>query len=218
MAEIKIKKKAPIWPWILGVLILAAIIYFLVFANDGTDDIDDVDDTVTTTEQIVEKDTVDQTRNDQTRSDSIHLRDVKDINAYTTFISDPNMKVDHEFSSAALTKLIAATKETADELDINIDADLNAAKKLSDEITKDPQSLSHANKIKDAAENITNALKTIQTEKFPQLNSQFEALNDAVSNIKVDTPTLDQKNDVKTFFTKAGNLLTSIQNDYGQEK
>ncbi|MDT0294535.1 hypothetical protein ACFQ3R_12230 [Mesonia ostreae] len=213
MAEIKIKKKAPIWPWILGILILAAIIYFLVFANDGTDDMDDVDDTVTTTEQVVEKDTV-----NQTMSDTIHLRDAKDINAYTTFISDPNMTVDHEFSSAALTKLIAATKETADELDINIDADLNAANKLSNEITNDPQSLSHANKIKDAAGNITNALKTIQTEKFPQLDSQLEAVNDAVSNIKVDTPTLDQKNDVKAFFTKAGDLLTSIQNNYGQEK
>lgn len=34
MAEIKIEKKNPIWPWILvGVIILALILYFFVFKD-----------------------------------------------------------------------------------------------------------------------------------------------------------------------------------------
>lgn len=33
MAEIKIEKKKAIWPWIVGIIILALLIYFLAFNN-----------------------------------------------------------------------------------------------------------------------------------------------------------------------------------------
>jgi uncharacterized integral membrane protein len=38
MAEIKIEKKKSIWPWIIGIIILALLIYFLAFnkRNDNT--------------------------------------------------------------------------------------------------------------------------------------------------------------------------------------
>lgn len=40
MADIKVEKKSPMWPWILiGLLILAAVFYFL-FANDANEDPD----------------------------------------------------------------------------------------------------------------------------------------------------------------------------------
>jgi len=216
MTEIKIKKKSPIWPWIVGVLILGAIIYFLIFANDSNDDVDDIDDATTTnTEQIMENDEMEE---NNSMNDMKDLRDVSEINAYTTYVSNPDMELDHEFTSTAISKLIAATRETADELDVDIDAHLSAANTLSNEITSDPESFKHANKIKDAADNISRALKTIQTEKFPQFNSQSMEIDKAVSNINVDVLTLEQKDAVKTFFTKSGNLLTSIQNNNGQEQ
>jgi hypothetical protein len=34
MAEIKIEKKKPIWPWIVAVLLISAIVYF-VFLRDN---------------------------------------------------------------------------------------------------------------------------------------------------------------------------------------
>ncbi len=34
MAEIKIEKKRPVWPWILLILGIAALIYFLVFRDE----------------------------------------------------------------------------------------------------------------------------------------------------------------------------------------
>lgn len=36
MAEIKIEKKKSMWPWIIGIIILALLIYFLAF-NKRTD-------------------------------------------------------------------------------------------------------------------------------------------------------------------------------------
>ncbi len=35
MAEIKIEKKKPIWPWIIAVLLVAALVYF-IFLRDNS--------------------------------------------------------------------------------------------------------------------------------------------------------------------------------------
>lgn len=50
MAEIKIKKKAPVWPWILLVLIVIAGLFFLFFYGDTEED--DLDDNTTEFEEV----------------------------------------------------------------------------------------------------------------------------------------------------------------------
>jgi hypothetical protein len=42
MTEIKIEKKKPVWPWILLLLAIAALVYFLVFreTEDGDTDME----------------------------------------------------------------------------------------------------------------------------------------------------------------------------------
>jgi len=46
MAEIKIEKKKPVWPWILIGLIILAVIFFVVFASEDDDEFnnDDTDE------------------------------------------------------------------------------------------------------------------------------------------------------------------------------
>ena len=46
MAEIRIEKKKPVWPWILIGLIILAVIFFVVFASDDDDEFnnDDTDE------------------------------------------------------------------------------------------------------------------------------------------------------------------------------
>lgn len=53
MAEIKIEKKKPIWPWVLLAVILIAVVAFFVFQEDVEDFADDVQ------EEINEHDTDD---------------------------------------------------------------------------------------------------------------------------------------------------------------
>jgi hypothetical protein len=36
MAEIKIEKKKPIWPWIVAVLLIAALIYYMYSSDSET--------------------------------------------------------------------------------------------------------------------------------------------------------------------------------------
>ncbi len=55
MAEIKISKKAPIWPWILLVLIVIAGLFFLFFYGDAEED-EFTDDNTTEFEEVTSTD------------------------------------------------------------------------------------------------------------------------------------------------------------------
>jgi len=35
MAEIKIEKKKPLWPWIVAILLIAAVAYYVFIQDDG---------------------------------------------------------------------------------------------------------------------------------------------------------------------------------------
>ena len=199
MAEIKIEKKKVVWPWVLLAIILLAIIFYYAY---------DKDEVVTTND--VEK--IDQ--KEETSLNNLALGDatITSINEYNAFVNDESkMDVDHEYSNEALLKLINTTDEVAYDLDVNITADLDAAKDKADYITEDPEKINHADKIKNAGTIITRALAKIQTQKFPELSSEMATVQAAVMDINIDEETLDQKNDVKTFFKKAGMLLTKMK-------
>lgn len=209
MAEIKIEKKKTIWPWILvGLLILAALIYFFVFADNDSDDVSEISDE--NTEQVVVED------NDNGMENMSGLADVTEISEYETYIEDSRMGVDHVYTHGAITNLIAATRATANAANVDVEADLTEANAMADEIKKDPEDLTHANKIKDAAQIISRALGKIQTQKFPQLQSEFNNVENSISKINPDTQTLNQKDAVNGFFSSASNLLTNMKNNYGQ--
>jgi len=200
MAEIKIEKKKPIWPWILAGLIVAAILYFFVFGNEDDNQLVD-----TTTEQITEEDTTNRYETSRTTAE------IAAVQEYITYIKEPDMGVNHEYSNGAIKKLIAAVEAKAQEGNVDIDADLSKAKQRANEITKDPNRLAHADMIKEAGEIITRAMKTIQTKNFPNRDREISEVESALQNIKTKQPTLEQKDAVKNFFSKAGDALTSMK-------
>lgn len=135
MAEIEIEKKNPIWPWILlAILVIAALLYFFVLADDGTDDVDDMDDM--NTEQVYDNNAMDNETADY--QDAENMQYVALINEYDTYINDPQMGLDHEYANGALMKLISAVDATANELGVDIESDLEKARKEAQSITEDP--------------------------------------------------------------------------------
>lgn len=208
MAEIKIQKKQPIWPWILLILGVLALVYYLYQKNNNV--IDDVmDDDV---EMI--RDSTDVTT-DMGNKNALLLSDMANtkISEYTSFIAnDQKMGVDHEFSSTALHKLIDATESVASSLDIDI-PDLESARTTASEITNDPQKVDHAEKIKSAGNAIVQSLKKIQTQKFPDLENNLDELKNSVAAIAPTTKTLDQKDVIKDFFNQAAEVLTNMKNN-----
>ena len=209
MAEIKIQKKQPIWPWILLILGVLALVYYLYQKNN--DAIDDVmDDDV---EMI--RDSTDVTT-DMGNKNALLLSDIANskISEYKSFIAnDQKMGVDHEFSSTAIHKLIDATEAVASSFDMDIKSDLESARNTASEITNDPQKVDHAEKIKSAGNAIVQSLKKIQTQKFPDLENNLDALKNSVAAITPTTKTLDQKDVIKDFFNQAAEVLTNMKNN-----
>ncbi len=190
MTEIKIEKKKPVWPWILLVLGLLAAAWFFFFRNDKDEPVE----TATNTSQI------DTTENNDA------------VKAYVMFInSDTNtMGLDHAFASEALTKLTDATDAKATEAGYDVKADIAKAKQYADDITKDPMSTTHADKIKGAADVLSTALQNMQQAKYPALNTESTDVKSAAAAIDAQTLTLDQRVAVKSFFSKAADLLNKM--------
>ena len=191
MAEIKIEKKKPVWPWILLALIVLGLIWYIFMRDDDNR----IEDEPVVTEQVAEE-----------------YDDYSAIALYSAYIADTDkMGVDHEYSNEALNYLIDAVEEKADMLDVDVKADINEARKNASEITEDPDKLNHANLIKSSGEIIVRALTTLQTAKFPTLTDDVAKVNTAVNEIDASDKTLDQKDKVNNFFKSAESLLLKMQ-------
>lgn len=213
MAEIKIEKKKPVWPWILlGLIILGIILYFLL-ANDN-EKVDDMDDT--DTEQV--GDTTFQTtqtgnRNTATfnRADTISDVSSQSVPRFVAHVEDKSrMGTDHEYSSRALTHLINAVEYKAQEQNVNLNADLVDIRKEAQEITTNPQATDHANKIKSAGTKIAQAIEKIQKEKFPNLEQDVEEVKTAAQGIDTKVQTLQQKEQINSFYAEAADVLQNM--------
>jgi len=216
MAEIEIEKKKPIWPWILAALIIAALIYFIAFASDDDMDGDDLEDNaVVLTDDMSDDEDSDSSTYDASQEyegddDSLTEYDDDSLTEYKEYIDNPNMGLDHEYANGALMKLISAVESKANMYNVDIEADIQEAKKNAQDITEDPYEVDHANKIRNAGEIIVKAMRTVKTQSFPDLTDGVTTTNDALMKIKPDVKVLNQKAEVKNFFDQAAELLTKM--------
>ena len=202
MAEIGIEKKKPIWPWIILVLVILAILYFLVFADDDNDNMEE-----NTTEQV-EDNTL--SWNNQAR-DNLSGNYGQAVSGYISHVGDKSrMGIDHEYTNNALLQLIGAVEAKASENNVNIDADIQQIRQAAEEITQNPEATDHADKIKDAGTKLADALEKIQQEKFPDLSQDVQEVKNAAQEIESSTLTLEQKEDVNTFFDEAADVLQKM--------
>jgi hypothetical protein len=199
MAEIKIEKKKPIWPWLLvGLIIVALLVNFLVFRDNGEN-----------TEVVTEPDSI-------TYTNESDLLEVKENNgtveAYVSFVENNNekMSLDHEYTNEALLKLIEATDAMANEVGYDVQADIEKAREYAKMIEQDSFEITHADNIRNADSILTNILQNIQKAKYPGLADEVTALISASESIKPGVLTLEQKDAVKNYFAKASDLLQKM--------
>lgn len=204
MAEIKIEKKAPIWPWILLAVAVIAIL-ILIFSNRNDN-------------ENVDSNRIQEDRTERTSRDNVNSRQTAINNtavlAYVSFIKeDPNkMDLDHEFTNEALLKLTSATSALANEIGYDMQRDLDEVRKNADKITTDPFETTHANSIRRSADILANVLQKMQQRAFPSLSSQAERVKNSASKIEAEVLALDQKGNIKTFFRDSADLLEKMNN------
>jgi|TARA_R110000737_G_scaffold104095_1_gene137258 hypothetical protein len=199
MAEIKIEQKKQVWPWLLiGFILVALLVYFLVFRDNGEN-----------TEAVTEEDYI-------TNTNEADLLGVNENNstvaAYVNFVgnSQEKMSLDHGYTNEALLKLIAATNAMANEVGYDVEADLENVREYAKMIAKNPFETTHADNIRKADDILTNALQNIQKAKYAGLADEVEELKSASESIKPGVLTLEQKDAVKNYFAKAADLLQKM--------
>ena len=199
MAEIKIEQKKPIWPWLLiGLVLVALLVYFLGFYNSGKN-----------TEVLTNDDYINNTK----ESDILIEKEYNSIVAsYVKFIDVGNnkMSLDHEFTNEALLKLVDATNAIAIEVGYEVREDIEKVNEYANMITEDPFETTHAGNIRSATDILTNVLQNIQKAKFPSLADEVEVLRSASESINPKVLTLNQKDAVKNYFAKASDLLKKM--------
>lgn len=206
MAEIKIEKKKPIWPWILlGLIILGIILYFVLAGNnDDMDDMDDMDDT--RTEQVTDT-TYTETQTRDTWDETAGTG----VSAYLNHVGDrERMGVDHEYTNNALIHLINAVEAKAAEVNMDINKDLEDMRQDAQEITQNPQATNHADKIKRTGSKITDVLERMQEEHYPNLSQDVDDMRTAVDDIDDSVLTLEQKEEINSFFNEAADVLRNM--------
>lgn len=210
MAEIRVEKRdnKPIWPWIIGALLLIGLIWAAVELFDS----DEPEREVAAVEQPVVEDTP-MMEEERVANNAM----AAPVSEFVTFAEqddeNPDMGVDHEYTSQGLQKLKAALVALADEHGSG-DADIQQKKQemeqAADKIQQDPTSLQHANTIKDAFTKASTLMTSIQEKSFPDASDEVEEVKNAAESIEADKQTLEQKDAVKEFFNDASSAIQSL--------
>src|SRR5690606_19894193 len=142
--NLKAEDNKAVWPWIAGLLVFGAIIYFLLFRENNAANTATLTDTQTET--------------------GSEINAGSEVTGYFQLIDNDTdtMDLSHDFTNESLTGLIAATRATAQEHEVDVQADLELAEQLATEISQEPFDTSDANKVRSAAVHLTAALVKIQ--------------------------------------------------------
>lgn len=191
MTEIKIQRKKNFTPYLLvGTILLGALAYFSYNSYNKW------------------------IRNDQfIKSDHANVRENNpQVNAYLTFTAKGDFAItfNHTYINEALSKLADATGSLADELGFDIKKDIKSVKVITDRIDQNPFETSHSGDLRKAGDLITASLKTIQKVYFPGLLAEATEVQRTIAEINPQILTLDQSDQVNSFFKSAADLLQKM--------
>lgn len=204
MAEIRVEEKKNTWVWwVLGLIIVGAIIWYLVGRSD-----DDRNQGATTTP-------VNQTEQTTASAAAVN-NDGNAYQQYSNWVNEGKMNMDkhHEATNEGILFLADALRYTADQEgisnEIDIKNELDKMRSMADEITNDWQATDHANKIRTAFNQAANVTGMIQKKTDGNLQNDVEELKRLANNVEPNTLTLNQKENIKTFFEKADDVLNKL--------
>ena len=217
MAEIKIEKKKPIWPWILLVLIIIlAIVLYFMFGNRVDDDTEADDVNTEITEEADDREDY------VSYEDSLALANSeKAFRTYTTSIQDTTaLGTDAVKTKAALINLSRAVEAKANQFGLENSESLEM---LNKEIRSVDSTLTSTNQnidtkmFKGTGMRILAVMDTIQKVKFPQLTTNVDNVKDALNRISPEQQLTNQAQHVNSFFRQSNEVLNKMNKNLNTE-
>ncbi|GAB3171061.1 hypothetical protein [Telluribacter humicola] len=212
--DIEKKKRGFSWLYILGLILLIAVLGFLFWPKDISDEQDDVVGLATTEEMAATDDNY--AADDRTASDNNAMsQPVSSYVQWANNISQNEMGVDHEFTKNGLMNMADALAAVAERTP-NVNRDqfnnkLNTMRNKANAITNNWESTSHANKIKDAFQASADVFAEIQRTSFQNMQQDVQGLKNEIQEMDTSTMTLEQKSKVKDVFRQAADVLQKME-------
>lgn len=208
MAEINIERKKgkkPVWPWILGLLLLAGIIW----AISDSDDEPQLDEVAAVEEPYAEESVAAEPQSNVLENEPTEIADfVSYVN--TTEVKE-RMGLDHVVTSEALMRLSQALKELGEE---DYSQQINDIQQTAQQIQTDPESLKHADRVNNAFSKAADVLMQIKENRFPETaESEVQELQEIAREIEDGQPLLEQKEEVKSFFENAAQVVDAFEDE-----
>ena len=210
MAEIKIEKKKPIWPWILLVLILIAIVAFFIYQNQADDDYmdDDNTDMVDDADNFMDTDTTiyDTTRyqNDGAASMTAVMEAMRDSTRFGT---------DSTFTKTALHNLAKLTVAKARLMRVETSSalsDLEAYTMRTDTVDTRADSSNMASIFRDVTQDIVTVIETIANKNGMTNGEEVKQFKETSSKLNTTTTLAKQQKTIQTFFRQAHDVLHNM--------
>lgn len=209
MADINIEKKknnTPIWPWILGALVLIGIIWAI--AEMGGDD-QEREQVAVAEEQYTEDRIVREPQTNRMAGTAAA--------GFVSYVNDSDIKdrmgEDHQVTGEALMRLSAALEGLSQNNDA-YSQQIEEIRQSAQQIQSNPESQQHADHVKSAFTTASNVLGQIQQNQYPETaESEVEDLQEKSREIEANTQLSEQKDDVEGFFEKAADAIEKMEEE-----
>lgn len=217
MAEIKIEKKKPIWPWILLILIILGIVAYFVYANDLHEDHnDDFDDDVTDEQMLNPTDTTDGQMNtgDTYDANNSYGSSYDEYAAFEESMRDSTrIAIDSSYTKKAFANLAKVVVKKADENNLEDSkalGDLRNFSVLMTGIANANSDMDNFKNFKTAADKVASVLGDIQSKNFPSMQQEVANLKESASKISVSTTMDKQQTEIYAFLKKSRDVLKDM--------
>lgn len=204
MAEIKIQRKqrSP-WPWIIGIIILAAILWFILAYVYIPENIGNVRKGTDSTSSRIKY--------------NFQVDTMNDVKEFISFLQESsrleNLK---HYTENGLLKLQSALNYLSDRIESSdnsiIDKNIDSMDIAVAEI--DTASTGYLSELKPAFSSALKVMDSIRKLKYPNLKPNILTLRDIENSIKTNSTVNTQSIKIRRFYLEAGNILQQMDPHY----
>jgi hypothetical protein len=215
MAELNVekKKKSPIGWIILGIAVLALVIWFVASDNDDIQDTAQFNQEEEQTSEYGQEQSQAVAPYDGERSRTESNTRVQE---YVTFVEEKeraDYDMNHTVVQEGITKLSDALKAVANEQTQGQgtwDGELDQIKQDVSQLQGETLNQQHSTVIRSAFSSAANVIQNIQNKYYPEFQNDASDIMDAAQDIDAQELASEQKNEIHSFFKKTADLLEKM--------
>ena len=196
MTEIRVERRSPVWPWILGVILLAGLAW-VVIAGVGDN------------EPGAEQAVMDRPAEGTGQGEGVGTsgRIPAAIQEYSAFVEDRSELtpgVEHDYTAEGIRRLSAALGAYVEQRanDAETRTRFERFRETADRLQKDPRSGAHAGMVRDV---FTSAADVFESARIDA--GDVSGLRETASALSTERQLLDQIDQVKQFFRQSADAL-----------